>query len=87
MRILSWLFGSLSVAFLVAGCLLFLQPTTAHAATVPCGNCTSQCTFHGQADCNGSTLCPGNEQNQCTKTFGSCECSFFNTTVMECQCN
>jgi hypothetical protein len=91
MKTLSCLLGSMSVAFFMAGCLLFLQPNMAHAAQeAPCGNCTAQCTLLQQSDCTGKLNCQGNGTIQCTKKGGTCGCSVWNQPggpgTGQCQC-
>ena len=90
MRTLSWLCGSMAIAFLVAGCLLLFQPGTAQAVgTAPCVNCSNQCSGLTKAKCNGSTLCPGGTPPVCTKFIGNCKCSrwivFYNSGQCACQ--
>ncbi len=81
MKLLSWLFGSMSLASLLAGVLLLLHPNPTQAGqTVPCPNCTYMCTFiTSQSLCNGKNGCPGG--GACDS---SCECSNWN--INQCQC-
>ncbi len=85
MRTLSWLFGSMSAAFLVAGCLLLLQPNTAHAGVISnCSDCNCCCAINNGnpagcpgLGCGGVVTCAGGgTAGPCSGTFGaSCDCS------------
>lgn len=91
MRCLSWLFGSMSVAFLVAGCLLLLQPGTAKAGLFGnCSDCVSACRINdgnpgGCANlyCTGANV--GGKTISCSGPLGgNCDCSFdFSTNLCD----
>jgi hypothetical protein len=81
MRTLSWLCGSMAVAFVVASCLLLLQPNTAQAGLLnDCSNCNCACSINN----NNSGGCPG---LGCTGTFGpNADCPVAVTCKSTCQC-
>lgn len=89
MKLLSWLCGSMSVAFLMAGFLLLVQPKAAQAAgAAPCINCTADCK-----DCNTAAKCTVTAHS-CTGggvCGASCTCSDWVQITpggsFECHCN
>lgn len=87
MRLLSWLCGSMAIAFLAAGFLLLFQPGTVQAAIGGnCSKCTPQCSYaKNKANCNGGVGCPGTKQNPCSGPLGgACWCSNWDGSICNC---
>jgi hypothetical protein len=79
MKGLSWLFGSMSVAFLCAGLLLLLQPAPAQAAGLKeCLPCTCMCSINNKNEkgCPGLGYSSGSPP-QCNDSMNCGDCTCF----------
>lgn len=82
MRTLSWLCGSMAIAFVMAGSLLLLQPSTGHAGylTSNCSQCNDECYINdGNPGGCENEYCPQSPSTlvYCSRAFfGKCQCSY-----------
>jgi hypothetical protein len=92
MKTLSWLCGSMAIAFLVAGSLLLLQPNMAQAGLFDnCSDCNCVCAINntnpsgcpglGCGGTYGPPICPATVT--CSSLFGTCDCFW---TGSQCDC-
>lgn len=85
MKTLSWLCGTLAIAFLLAGFLLVFQPSTVLAGGGgSCANCQATCDqFNNQQSrCNGFFLCAMAPGQTCGNT---CECNGWANNFCPCE--